>query len=87
MKERKQVWVTDCVSKTVVTLNLEGNKAKLVEHEFKEPTGIAFLLALDVATDYRDQRQPVRVSSGPWQRRPWKTQQCHSKGRGAWRIS
>lgn len=49
VKERKQVWVTDCVSKTVVTLNLEGNKAKLVEHEFKEPTGIAFLLALDVA--------------------------------------
>lgn len=45
-------WVTDCVSKTVVMLNLEGNKAKLVEHEFKEPTGIAFLLALDVAAVY-----------------------------------
>lgn len=48
VKERKQVWVTDCVSKTVVMLNLGGNKAKLVEHEFKEPTRIAFLPALDV---------------------------------------
>ena len=48
VRERKQVWITDCEKKTVVVFNLEGGKTKIIEHKFKEPTGIAFLPVLDV---------------------------------------
>jgi len=45
VRERKQVWITDCENKTVVIFSLGGNKTKTIEHKFKEPTGIAFLHA------------------------------------------
>ena len=44
----KQVWITNCENKTVVTLNLEGSKTKTINYKFAEPTGISFLPVLDV---------------------------------------
>ena len=48
LHQRKQVWITDCVNKTVVVLNLEGSRTKTIKFKFIEPTGVSFLPALDV---------------------------------------